>query len=790
MRSYSDKKILKKLLIIGTTLATRSKNTGTTKKLLQLSKKYTKLTTPAIDSLNSDLSRVVNRKNSIKNQANELAHDKYFCHKRKVEMELDGLALEQGNASRSRAARTEEEQTSLIIKSLRDNYFAYGAAKSRREIRDNKIDHHFHTVYRIMPAMKEDSRYKQSWDTFVQAACAFFDCDTNKDIIAEILKLEKKFKTDSAKSPNKSPEKILEEIVGEFEKEAGFADLTKITQADGILSATAFLKIVAEGHPFNDYGPATPQHGVYSHRIQFYLLGNYIKNNLEKFFPTQDVAKLMRELAKQYPEVRGNDGQFTVNQVVSVFYRLLGNWEFQNSFDWDKFTHDVQTRSKKDNPNKTFPMTLNNPYIWTQVVDRFSYAGYFSVPSNFGFVQALGCFSTLPKIGLPYTQGDKNLKTILDVTPKFIKQEPSKKNQVNELAHDEFFNNKRKAEYETYLSQLFMTHLAPFMRVIKKVSDIIVEDIKKMLIELKSNKNSISKKMITYFSNDPDLQVLFGEDITNKILFCEKLIQTLKSNRDENFYKHMCIQRSYITFFTEKGKAKPEMDQAIKEKWTVYVKLDKLLHDVRKFRQDDIFFKNNLRLERHHIPYKVTKDIGIMPPDNYNNLLINDRLKLRERLPVHTAGILLFMMTTNGGFTSSGMLDYDMPQAAGPSGNTAMRLALANQARLDKSEKELFAFAVALYHVAIGAHTVDECFMIANVANFANYIRGSYISIIPKSIKNDIEFCQLLLDIQALNNNYHDILWTSQHASITPDTPSQNETICSLDLPGRVAMRS
>ncbi|MBI2786237.1 MAG: hypothetical protein HYX60_08030, partial [Legionella longbeachae] len=63
--------------------------------------------------------------------------------------------------------------------------------------------------------------------------------------------------------------------------------------------------------------------------------------------------------------------------------------------------------------------------------DRFGYAGYFSVPSNFGFIQSLGCFSFLPKLGIPAVipnqdRFDKHLKTVLDVTPKFLKIEPSK----------------------------------------------------------------------------------------------------------------------------------------------------------------------------------------------------------------------------------------------------------------------------------------------------------------------------------------------------------------------------
>lgn len=168
--------------------------------------------------------------------------------------------------------------------------------------------------------------------------------------------------------------------------------------------------------------------------MQCYLLGQYIKNNLQKFFPNDDdFQQLKLSLAKTYPNL-AEEGCLPTHKIISVFYRMLGQEEFQNSFAWEEFNAEIQEKSKKLNPYKEFRTSLNSPYIWTQVFDRFGYAGYFSVPSNFGFTQALGCFSFLPQLGIPavnanQTLFDKHLKTALDLTPKFLKIEPAKQQQ-------------------------------------------------------------------------------------------------------------------------------------------------------------------------------------------------------------------------------------------------------------------------------------------------------------------------------------------------------------------------
>lgn len=350
----------------------------------------------------------------------------------------------------------------------------------------------------------------------------------------------------------------------------------------------------------------------------------------------------------------------------------------------------------------------------------------------------------------------------------------------NDLKHNEFFNHKRKVAYETHLAQLFLTHLAPFMGTIKKVSNLIIQDIKRMAIETGKNKDSTSTRMHQFFVNDFDLRIVFKTYNTNINQFYEEIISVLNSSQPEYFYKQMCIQRAYITFFTDKGKAKPELYKAVEEKWTSHVDLEKLLTDTKKFRKDEIYFKNFQRIERPHVVNKTSANIGILPPDDYKCLPLEDRQKLQEKLPIHKPAMLQYIITTQGHLSASGMHDYDMPQLCGPSGNTAMRLALANQAKLDSNEKKIFIFAISLFHVAIGIHSIDECFMIGCDSDFNCYTRGDYTSIIPEAIKNQIEFHELWTAIQLLNKRYTDILLVVPSNSLV--TMSNSAKVSNLGL--------
>lgn len=349
---------------------------------------------------------------------------------------------------------------------------------------------------------------------------------------------------------------------------------------------------------------------------------------------------------------------------------------------------------------------------------------------------------------------------------------------AQDLLHDSYFNNRRKTVYESLLAQLLMHYSILFNSIISKVSNLIVHD----LIRVIGDKStSTSATMRDYFCQDYDLNILFGPSKPDVNKFFEKLISTLQNKDSDNFYQQMCIQRAYITFFMEKGKAKPSLQIAKDENWIPKcVDLDKMLFDISRWR--DGLFIGNRRNSRGFTDrqekirpsiFKLTsKNIGVIPGDEYKFLSALEQKKLMDKLPLHKRGMQEYYITTHGIFADSGMHRFDMPQLCGPSGMTAMRLALANQANLSQNEKELYAFSVGMYHVAIGAHSIDECFCIADKGEFNHYQRGDYESILPKILMVTPKFKHFSDDIKQLNAEYADLF---HHKNSSQDYISRSD---------------
>jgi hypothetical protein len=175
--------------------------------------------------------------------------------------------------------------------------------------------------------------------------------------------------------------------------------------------------LLRNGHTLDDIG-AGMQHGNLSHRLQFYLLGQYMNNHLDDLFQdTNNLNHVLDELKLKHLDMIDQNNKFPLCKLISAFYRLLGTKEFNECFDWELFKQNRAILNEKYNKQKT-PDELNASDIWVQLFDRYGYAGYFSVPSTFGLLQRLGCFANLPALGMPSTSTNKHLKIIIDVTPK------------------------------------------------------------------------------------------------------------------------------------------------------------------------------------------------------------------------------------------------------------------------------------------------------------------------------------------------------------------------------------
>jgi hypothetical protein len=343
-----------------------------------------------------------------------------------VPRRLDYLDLDSGQ----RNVVSNEMKISRLIHSLKDNYYAYGimvaSKENERAIRDQKDFYAgFFALPRVpLPKMKANSDFL-IWQSFVQKIFNFFDGDNRDNFISELQQLENTLCRLNKKSGRlHTPEELLEQILLEFEQESGFSSVIHIKPSDGvggILSPGEFKKLLAAGHPINDLGTTfqLEQHGKLSHRLQFYILGKYFVKNIYDFFSSKDFDDLISALTIKYPEMVDVKNKFPANKIISIFYKMLGSDEFNNSFNWKAFVEERNKLNLYFN-KQAVPSVLNMGNIWVQLFDRYGYAGYFSVPSTFGFLQKLGCFLSLPTIGEPKTKTNKHLKAILDITLPFF----------------------------------------------------------------------------------------------------------------------------------------------------------------------------------------------------------------------------------------------------------------------------------------------------------------------------------------------------------------------------------
>jgi hypothetical protein len=322
-------------------------------------------------------------------------------------------------------------QTSLrAIAALRRIYknYVFRNAQDPIEIEKRKssqIPAIFFDVVRVpIPSFKNDAPpFFKIWMSFMLETCNFFDGKNPFPLFNEIFNLEQKIQSITQDDAQK--ETVLLNILREYELTAGYSKTLSLIHPEnaivesedlstvykGILSAEQFLGIISRGEVFNDFG-AAPQHGAYSHRLQTYLLGNYFEKNISHFFSKEKLKDLKTNLEAQDFSFKSDDA--FIKQIPSIFYRLLGNSTFNDALDWDKF----REQRKKLNEMKgqhNVPEELNKSFIWTQLLDRYGYGGFFSVPSSFGFIQYLGGFIGLPVIGKLNIEKNQPLREILSI---------------------------------------------------------------------------------------------------------------------------------------------------------------------------------------------------------------------------------------------------------------------------------------------------------------------------------------------------------------------------------------
>lgn len=358
-----------------------------------------------------------------------------------------------------------------------------------------------------------------------------------------------------------------------------------------------------------------------------------------------------------------------------------------------------------------------------------------------------------------------------------VSKDDSDLSASDELRYDSNCNHRKKVAYESHCAALVMTkHTAVFMPVMQKVSSQLIGFFERIRSASEAEPEPASFAALFYAKMvlDYDLNILFDAKNISSRALCDTILSELRSVNPSHFYAQMCIHRSFITFFTEKGEPKPSViDKAIEEGFLSAQYLERLISQTQHYREGK-FEKNGrvdrtrsysderrraaLMLLRPPIFERVSTDIGIYTREDFQRLPLEVRRDMQGKLRKHKPGMAEYKMLTSGHFANEAMFVHDMPILCGPSGMTAMRIAFADLLEdtphaLNRDEKALYLMAVAWYHVAIGAHTADECFAMGDEA-YTRYQRGDYESAIPKLSEPSVKFDALRSDMKKAYQDY------------------------------------
>lgn len=313
---------------------------------------------------------------------------------------------------------------------------------------------------------------------------------------------------------------------------------------------------------------------------------------------------------------------------------------------------------------------------------------------------------------------------------------------------DSNFNPRNKVLFETFLAHsIACQHASVFFPVVHKVSEMIVKDFIRVRIVLQtavdygsdsgddrpdetSRIMEIARCILKRLSEFGDFKAFYpGKDNTELLT---AIIDDLSSIRSKSLYRQMAIQRAYFMLFIDPDKSASEVTRlSIKQSWSA-MNLTCFMNDVHCLLGPD--YASTIRARRQASRRKSVQRVGILDQATFDCCLSMRQQRTLMAMPAHTRGMDVWRVTTVGRFTREGMFKYQMPQLCGPSGTVALRLALALQADLSPDELKHYAFFVALFTVAVGAHTVDEVFSINAYAGLSDYQRGDYGSIFGESL--------------------------------------------------------
>lgn len=303
--------------------------------------------------------------------------------------------------------------------------------------------------------------------------------------------------------------------------------------------------------------------------------------------------------------------------------------------------------------------------------------------------------------------------------------------------HDSYFNNKAKVDFESRLASVVFRHTAVFMPHVAATSHGLLPDVERAWAEAVSGDthsigHALQTALLCAWPVTHAYAEATGRAAAPSAAFRSWVCAMLRSNDPAEIFTQLAIQRAFACFLYRTAKASPELERMQASHWGtldyagLHAMLDRIqlpLSRATSRRKIDI---------RHRATGKegqyLTRQLGTYAPGAPAPNL--------GAAPLHTRGMDLMRITTEAGtLAATGMHDHDLPQYCGPSGSVLRYVALGRYAgKLDQRALQTLHFFTSLYLVGMGAHSIDECFIIRNDLNL-RYRRGDYNSILPPNYR-------------------------------------------------------
>jgi len=324
---------------------------------------------------------------------------------------------------------------------------------------------------------------------------------------------------------------------------------------------------------------------------------------------------------------------------------------------------------------------------------------------------------------------------------------------VNQLygadSRDNFFNPKRKVDFEVELAVLLLKNANLYQDAVFKISKKMLEYIDNKEKQKLGSTTEDLKKMLgqpTYFGRLTD-------KIENEAQYLKEIRDIMangKGTLSNHLFLHLQFMDNIYSADFKSGTASKLLGKdALEPKF------------LRKHPLVAAYFENRGRMKPGAEGSRVTDFYPKGSPLCYNvysfksdttTTIVSDALVAQYNLKQkHTRGIDLWTLDETNPFVQDARIKWNMPVACCISGTTADLLECATVlGTKEVADYQNYATGVLSYLMIIGAHTFHEIISAATTVNI-KYQAGNYRNVLPKAVTENADF-------KALQTKYPDLI--------------------------------